>query len=177
MSQAEASEWRIAVKGEQRGPFALDQVRTMLAEGRLPPDTLVWKPGMANWAPIGSVAELTAPVSRGTSPVAAAGPVAAAAAGAAITPSGPSPFVEFLTFRRMVTPIVIQIIFWIGVGICVLSGIGLMILAFRFGGIVDFLMALGTLILGPLMVRIYCELLILLFRIHDTLQEIKNQRK
>lgn len=177
MSQAEVSEWRIAVKGEQRGPYSLEQVRTMLAEGRLPPDTLVWKPGMANWAPVGSVAELAAPAGRGPAPSPAPVPAGASAPGAAAGPASPGGFGEFLTFRRMVTPVIIQVIFWIGVVVCVLTGLAQLAMAINIGSIVAFLMALGTLIIGPIMVRVYCELLILLFRIYDTLQEIKNQRK
>jgi hypothetical protein len=61
-----SGEWRIAVKGEQRGPFTLDQLRAMTAEGRLPADTLVWRPGMVSWAPIDGVPELAAPVGLGT---------------------------------------------------------------------------------------------------------------
>jgi len=177
MSQAEVSEWRIAVKGEQRGPYSLEQVRTMLAEGRLPPDTLVWKPGMANWAPVGRVAELAAPASRAPMAGAVAAQPVASMPGVAAGPASPSGFKDFLAFRRMVTPVIIQVIFWIGVVVCVLTGLTQLAMALNFGSIVGFLMALGTLIIGPIMVRVYCELLILLFRIYDTLQEIKNQRK
>jgi len=31
---------------------------------------------------------------------------------------------DFLTFRKMLTPIVIQILFWLGVVACILGGIG-----------------------------------------------------
>ena len=30
---------------------------------------------------------------------------------------------DFLSFRRMVTPLIIQVIFWIGVGVCVIAGL------------------------------------------------------
>ena len=50
----QTSEWRVAIRGEQRGPFTLDQLRAMIADGRLPAETLVWKPGMANWTPLAS---------------------------------------------------------------------------------------------------------------------------
>jgi len=169
MSQAEVSEWRIAVKGEQRGPYSLEQVRTMLAEGRLPPDTLVWKPGMANWAPVGSVAELAAPAGRGPAPSPSPSPVSLPTA-----PSQSGGFGDVLTFRKMITPTIIQIIFWLGVVACLISGLGTMVsLPFGLGVIPGLLI----LVLGTLGVRIWCELIILAFRIYDTLQEIKNQRK
>jgi len=163
MSQAEVSEWRIAVKGEQRGPYTLDQMRAMIAEGRLPPDTLVWKPGMANWAPIGSVADLTAPVSRGPMPVPVTGPA-----------SPPSGFGEILTFRRMITPTIIQIIFWLGVVGCLISALGMMVSLPMGMGVIPGLLIL---VFGTLGVRIWCELIILAFRIYDVLNEIKDQRK
>jgi hypothetical protein len=172
----QAGEWRVAVKGEQRGPFSLEQLRAMIAEGRLPPDTLFWRPGMANWTPMSGVPELGA-AARGPAPGAAASPLAGTTPGAAAVPAGPSPFGEFLAFRRMVTPVVIQVIFWIGVVVCVLSGLGQLFFGLRVMSIFAIVSALFTIIAGPLLVRVWCELIILLFRIYDTLQEIKDQRK
>jgi hypothetical protein len=74
---------------------------------------------------------------------------------------------EFLAFRKMITPMIIQIIFWVGVVACVITGFGAMGQSFFAG--------LMILLIGPLVVRIYCELLILLFRIHDTLTEIRDR--
>ena len=179
------AEWRIAVKGEQRGPFTLDQVRTMLAEGRLPAETLVWRPGMGNWAAIGSVSELAMPAGRGPAPGAAAGPLGPATspgpAAQLAAPSGgagPNELAEFLAFRRMFTPVLVQILFWIGIAGCVFTALGQLIAGFRGGGAIGgVVLALLTLIVGPIVVRVYCELIIILFRIYDTLQEIKGQRK
>jgi len=86
---------------------------------------------------------------------------------------------DFLLFRRMVTPYIIMVIFWLGVllliaglliatvqvlseknndnsilGLCIMWPIGLP--------------------LGILVIRIYCELLILFFRMNETLTDIKN---
>jgi hypothetical protein len=76
---------------------------------------------------------------------------------------------DFLAFRKMLTPAIIQIVFWIGVGLCVIAGLisifqGGMATA---GGFV-------ALLLGPVMVRIYCEVVIVFFRIHEALVDIKN---
>ena len=83
---------------------------------------------------------------------------------------------DFLAFRKMITPLIIQIIFWIGVAICVLSGLITVIsgVASDFGGGAQVLRGLLIIILGPLGVRIYCELLIIVFRIHDRLVDIKD---
>jgi len=78
---------------------------------------------------------------------------------------------DFLTFRKFITPVVIQIIFWIGVVVCVIMGIVAMAQQGGLGGVLG---GLGMIILGPIMVRIYCELLILMFRINDNLVDIRN---
>jgi hypothetical protein len=77
---------------------------------------------------------------------------------------------EFLSFRKMITPIIIQIVFWIGVVATVVVGIGIMF----YGNFGAFLVGLMYVVIGPLMVRIYCELIILLFRIYDVLNDIKK---
>ena len=76
----------------------------------------------------------------------------------------------------MVTPIIIQILFWLGVVVCVIGGIVLIVVgvASRTGG-VTVLYGILILVLGPLAVRIYCEILILFFRINETLTEISNK--
>jgi hypothetical protein len=48
----------VAVNGQQTGPFAMEAVQQMVYSRQLTPETLVWKQGMAGWAPASSVAEL-----------------------------------------------------------------------------------------------------------------------
>lgn len=83
---------------------------------------------------------------------------------------------EFIKFRKMITPVIIQVLFWVGAVAAVLLGLITMATSFgRYGGgAVTFLSGLFIMILGPVFVRIYCELLILLFRMNETLTEIKN---
>ena len=71
---------------------------------------------------------------------------------------------DFLAFRKMITPMVIQILFWIGVAVCVLGGLVTMIggATSSRGGGAAVLSGLVMLVLGPLAVRIYCELLIII---------------
>ena len=73
----------------------------------------------------------------------------------------------------MITPVIIQILFWVGVALCIIFGIGYILVGSRYatGGVFYGLMLL---ILGPLVVRIYCEILIIFFRINETLTEIKH---
>jgi len=76
----------------------------------------------------------------------------------------------------MITPAIIQVLFWVGAIMSVLAGLVTMATSFgRYGGgAVTFLGGLFMIILGPVVVRIYCELLILFFRMNETLTEIKN---
>jgi spore maturation protein SpmA len=65
----------------------------------------------------------------------------------------------------MITPAVIQVLFWIMVVIVVI--VGLLNIANR-----QAIAGLLTIILGPLVVRIYCELIIVAFRILDGVNAI-----
>jgi len=86
-----------------------------------------------------------------------------------------SDFNDFLTFRKMITPTIIQIIFWIGIVLCVVGGIVYIVVGAVQNTASGVLYGLITLIIGPLVVRIYCELLILMFRMNDSLSEINDK--
>jgi len=75
---------------------------------------------------------------------------------------------DFLTFRKMLMPILIQVLFWIGVVAVVIGGIYTMT---QKNGVPS---GLAILILGPIGVRLYAELLIVIFKINDTLIEVKK---
>ena len=49
------SDWYYAVNNEQKGPVNESEIKTQLASGKLPPDSLVWKDGMDNWTPASQV--------------------------------------------------------------------------------------------------------------------------
>jgi len=85
---------------------------------------------------------------------------------------------DFLKFEKMMTPIIIQILFWIGVGVCVIAGIIEIVSGINApyggGGSVVF-MGILLLLLGPILVRVWCELMLVLFSIHDAVNKIKNK--
>lgn len=76
---------------------------------------------------------------------------------------------SFFNFDNMITPKIIQIIFYIGLGISILIGL-LMIMSGEspFGGLV-------ILIMGPLLIRVNCELIIVIFKIHEALQDMRHR--
>ncbi len=86
---------------------------------------------------------------------------------------------DFLKFKKMITPIIIQILFWIGAAGSILLGlIGIVGgAAAQSGGGGMMFVGLLWILLGPIFARIYCELLIVIFSINDTLTEVKNLLK
>ena len=95
-------------------------------------------------------------------------------------------FKNFLSFERMITPIIIKVLFYIGlIGSLVggvvfffrtaFVGLGWKYLGQILGGfILGILGGLLIILLGALVTRIYAELLILIFRINETLTDIKT---
>ena len=84
---------------------------------------------------------------------------------------------DFWAFRTMVTPVIIQILFWIGAILCLITGAIMVIYGASRGywGQEHYIWKGGLLfVLGPLGVRIYCEILMIFFRINETLTEIKH---
>lgn len=82
---------------------------------------------------------------------------------------------DFLAFRTMLTPIIIQAVFWLGAGFCVIIGLIYILTGVgQYGGGPNVLKGVLLLFLGPIGVRIYCEILIIFFRINETLTEIKH---
>jgi hypothetical protein len=76
---------------------------------------------------------------------------------------------EYLTFRRMITPVFIQVIFWIAVAAIVIAGI----VQLSEGATEGILVIL----LGPLVARIYAELLIVIFRINEDVAAIRSRQE
>ena len=48
----------MAVNGQPMGPFNLEALRVQLDEGQISATSLVWTPGMAEWAEAGQVNDL-----------------------------------------------------------------------------------------------------------------------
>jgi hypothetical protein len=87
---------------------------------------------------------------------------------------------EFLAFRRYLTPIFIQVLFWLGFAGIVIGLLIMGINAMGYGG-QGVAMGFVMIFLGiPLMVvmwRVYCEILIVLFRMLETLQSIDQKTR
>lgn len=86
----------------------------------------------------------------------------------------------FLRFDEMLTPKIIQILFIVGAAMATLSGLTIVLAGFGAmtqNSLVGFgiaVLGLLAIVAGILIVRICCELSIVLFKIHECLVEIRN---
>jgi len=55
----QAVTFHVAIGGQQQGPFDMGAVQQHIQSGQITRDTLVWKPGMANWAKASDVPDLS----------------------------------------------------------------------------------------------------------------------
>ncbi|TWX55770.1 DUF4282 domain-containing protein [Colwellia hornerae] len=78
---------------------------------------------------------------------------------------------DVFVFDAMLTPKIITFVYWLMLLGCLVSGLGAMFT--QYGG--GFLAGLGIIVLGAIGSRIWCELLIVLFKIHENLQRIANK--
>ncbi len=78
---------------------------------------------------------------------------------------------DIFVFDSMLTPKIITFVYWLMLLGCLVSGLGSMFT--QYGG--GFLAGLGIIIFGAIGSRIWCELLIVLFKIHENLQKIANK--
>ena len=75
---------------------------------------------------------------------------------------------DIFFFDSMLTPKIITFVYWLLLISILLSGLGTMFTTSFFAG-------LGILIFGAIGVRIWCELLIVLFKIHENLRKLADK--
>lgn len=85
---------------------------------------------------------------------------------------------KFLNFDQMITPMIIKVVFWIAVALMIIGGlfyigVGMTTYNGQEGVIVGILM----IVFGPLMARVYCELIMITFKLYESLNEIKHTLK
>ena len=73
---------------------------------------------------------------------------------------------QFINYETMITPGIVKVLSWIGMVVALIVGL--------LGITVAPLTGIGTAILGPVAVRIYAEILLIIFEIHKTLTEIRD---
>lgn len=85
---------------------------------------------------------------------------------------------DILFFDSMVTPKIITFVYWLLLIALVIAGIvfGIAMIAnVGFLGVFIALLAIPGILAGAVVIRMYCELMIVLFKIHENLSKIANK--
>lgn len=191
------ADWYYAKGGKQNGPITSAQLRQLAQAGELLPDDLVFREGGTNWVAASTVNGLFPAAGGAAVKMAPQGggggggfdfdaPSSREPEGRAVRPApsgGRSNYwIDLLMFRRMIAPTIIIILFWLGVAgsllVALLYGVfGLMMMTARDGalpGLGLIVVAFLSVPINILIVRLYCELLIVIFRINDSLMDIRD---
>lgn len=75
---------------------------------------------------------------------------------------------DLLYFETMLTPKFITLVYWLLLILVVLGGLGAIV-----GG--QLLVGLGTIIFGCVGVRVWCELMIVMFKIHENIKRMADR--
>ncbi len=126
------SQWRVAIGQKQYGPYSLEKLRDIYQEGRVPAEAQVWHPERQQWILAEDVAELndTQTDDPGEIILVDDGPSKSVALASASQQSIARPndsIGDYLAFRRMITPIIIQVLFWIFAILACIGGIVMMV--------------------------------------------------
>ncbi|EMR13869.1 hypothetical protein MPL1_03028 [Methylophaga lonarensis MPL] len=79
---------------------------------------------------------------------------------------------DIFYFDSMLTPKIITLVYWLILFFVVISGLGLM---FSGNGFFGFLSGIAAIIAGGVFARIWCELLIVLFKIHENIKKVAEK--
>ncbi len=104
-------------------------------------------------------------------------------------PEAPGTLLDYLTFRRMVTPAIMTAVFYFGCLLILLNGLGTLAWAgfvLTLGGPAgnggELLLGVGLILLGVVGTliglvfwRVSCEVLVVVFRIHEVLSEMRDR--
>jgi len=89
---------------------------------------------------------------------------------------------DIFTFRKMMTPTLIMILFLLAVAVSIFIAVGFILTGLvislhdqNLWGLFLVFPGVVFLVVGPFLARIFCELLILSFRMYETLVEINNR--
>ncbi len=74
---------------------------------------------------------------------------------------------DFLSYKYMITPGILKILSYIAMVGCVIAGI--------FTAFVEPMSGIAMIILGPIVARIYTELMLVMFEIHNELKKLNDK--
>lgn len=82
---------------------------------------------------------------------------------------------NFFFFDSMLTPKIITIVYWLALVVVIFSGLGSMFIGGL--GFWSFLRGLFFIALGALGARVYCELMIVAFKINENIEKLSEKDK
>ena len=74
---------------------------------------------------------------------------------------------QFINYETFITPGIVKVLSYIGMVVAFIIGL--------LGIVVEPLTGIGTAILGPIAVRVYAEVMLIIFEIHTTLKKIADK--
>ena len=74
---------------------------------------------------------------------------------------------DFLNYKYMITPGILKLLSYIAMVGCVIAGI--------FTAFVEPVSGIGMIVLGPIVTRIYTELMLVIFEIHGELKSLNDK--
>src|SRR5690606_10280531 len=66
--KVQPKEWFLFANDSQTGPYTADEVKSMVAVGKIGAESFVWKDGMKDWEKISTVPELASAAAGGSKP-------------------------------------------------------------------------------------------------------------
>lgn len=81
---------------------------------------------------------------------------------------------DILFFDKMLTPLFINVVYWVLLALVLLAGLNSI-----FGGGITFtglIVGLITICIGAFLVRVWCELMLVMFKMNEALQEIRKKQ-
>lgn len=163
--------WTIDKSGKQIDA-SLEEIREWLDRGEIDKQTQVFIVGNVDWVKLETVTHLL-PDRRRDVPN-------ASAVLSSQTMSGTSGghLSDFLNFRKMLTPMIIKVIFWLSVAGFMWTGLIGIVGSLQARNTTVFFMSLivglAWMVAGPIIARIYCEILLVAFSINDSLADIRR---
>lgn len=82
---------------------------------------------------------------------------------------------DILSFDKMLTPKIITAVYWLLLASAIIGGISSMFGGYEGFTIMKFFMGIFYATAGAVAARIWCELLIVLFKMNEALQELRTK--
>ena len=84
---------------------------------------------------------------------------------------------DFWAFRAFITPVVAQILFWSSVMFALIAGIFIALEGIIRHQNLETIIGISLILFGPVLIRMQFEVIVVIFRINESLDELKKERQ